>query len=87
MFTAYAVSTQGAEDIASDTTLELANLIQVVIQKVPLWIAAIIVMFLSIIVAKIGRSIIENKLAEKGIEEEHKELQILGGRVTYTGIL
>ncbi len=73
--------------MAGDTAIELATLIQVVVQKIPLWIAAFIVMILAVVIAKIGRSIIENKLAEKGIEEEHKELQILGGRVTYTGIL
>ena len=85
METAFA-ATQ-AEEVASGTALELASLIEFVLTRIPLWIAGFVVIVLSVIVAKVGRRIIENKLAEKGIEEEHKELQILGGRITYTAIL
>jgi small conductance mechanosensitive channel len=74
-------------EIASGTTTQLAQLIELVITRIPLWIAAAIVIALSIFVAKISRNIVENKLAEKGLEEEHKELQILGGRMVYSGIL
>ena len=50
-------------------------------------IAGFIVIIFSVIAAKIARKIVENKMAEKGIEEEHKEVQILGGRLTYATIL
>lgn len=86
MFTAYAV-TANAEEVASGTALELAKLLELVITKIPLWIAAAIVIVLSVLVAKIARRIVMNKLAEKGIEEEHKELQILGGRLAYASVL
>lgn len=82
---AYAAST--AEKVSGETASELANLIELILAKVPLWIAAFILIILSIIAAKMARRIVENKMAEKGIEEEHKEVQILGGRMTYTVIL
>lgn len=84
MLKAYAA---GTDQVASETAGELAKLLEALILKIPLWISAVVVIFLSILVAKIGRNIVENKMAEKGIEEEHKELQILGGRMTYTAIL
>ena len=87
MLTAYASSANTANQVASDTTLELAKLLQLVITKIPLWIAAAIMIFASVIVAKIVRSMVESKLAEKGVGEEHQELQILGGRMAYTVML
>ena len=86
MLTAYAV-TADAEEVASGTVLELAKLFELVITKIPLWIAGGIVIILSILVAKLAKSMVTNKLEEKGIDEEHKELQILGGRIAYTTVL
>lgn len=87
MLTAFASNATDNSGIADGTASELANLIQIFFSKLPLWIAALIVLLISFILAKIVRNIVENKLAEKGIEEEHKELQILGGRVSYVVIL
>lgn len=86
MSTAYAATT-GTSQAASDTASELTQLIELVITKIPLWIAAIIVIVLSIFAARIARRMVENKMAEKGIEEEHKEVQILGGRIAYSSVL
>ncbi len=86
MKTVYA-ATGTAEDVASGTTLELAKLFEIIISKIPLWIAGFIVILLSVLIAKIARNVVENKMAEKGIEEDHKEIQILAGRVTYVGII
>lgn len=85
MLKAYAASVN-PDQVAGDTASELAGLIQLVINKIPLWIAAVIVIFGAFIVAKIARSIVENKLADK-MEDEHQEVQILGGRMTYAAIL
>lgn len=85
MFTAYAATAAG--NVAEGTATELGKLITIIIEKIPLWIAAFVVIILSIILAKIARGMIVNKLAESGIEEEHKEVQILGGRMTYLGVL
>lgn len=76
-----------AEEVANGTSSEIAKLIEKVITKIPLWIAAFLVIVLSVLIAKIARRMVENKLAEKGIEEEHQELQILVGRIVYSGIM
>ncbi|MBL4695067.1 mechanosensitive ion channel family protein [Candidatus Gracilibacteria bacterium] len=86
MLKAYAVVVN-AEEITGGTASELVKLLELMLTKIPLWIAAAIVMVLAFVVAKIGRVMVENKLAEQGIEEEHKEIQILGGRMTYSMIL
>lgn len=81
----YAASVN-ANEVAGDTASELANLLQVIISKVPLWIAAFVVIVLAVLVAKIARNMVESKLADK-IEDEHEEIQILGGRITYVILL
>ena len=86
MLKAYAASTS-AEEIAGGTVSQLEGLVDLIFEKIPLMIAGAIVVFLSYLVAKIARNIVENKMSEKGIGEEHKELQILAGRMTYSGIL
>lgn len=86
MLTAYAI-TADAEEVASGTVLELAKLLELVVTKIPLWIAGAIVIVLSVLVAKLAKSIVKNKLEEKGVGEEHKELQILGGRIAYSSVL
>ncbi|MBU1151450.1 mechanosensitive ion channel family protein, partial [Patescibacteria group bacterium] len=86
MNTAYAATTS-ASQIAGESTSELAKLIEVILTKIPLWISAFIVFLAAIIIAKIARSMVESKLAESGVEDDHKELQVLGGRVTYATIL
>ncbi len=88
MPTAYAAAaTNTADKAASQTSGQLAGLVTAIIEKVPFWIAAFVVIILSFLAAKIVRSIVENKMAEKGIEDEHKEIQILGGRISYVVIL
>lgn len=88
MFIAYAATTTAAADkVTSQTSGQLADLVTTVIGAIPFWIAAFVVIVLSVIVAKIVRSVVENKMAEKGIENEHKEIQILGGRISYVVIL
>lgn len=86
MLKAYA-ATSTAADVADGTAGELTRLVAFVIAKIPLWISALVVILLSALVARIARSVVENKMAEKGIEEEHKEVMILGGRMTYAVIL
>ncbi|MFH1533688.1 MAG: mechanosensitive ion channel family protein [Nitrospirota bacterium] len=86
MLTAYA-ATVDAEEVASGTVLELAKLVELVVTKIPLWIAGAIVIVLSVLVAKLAKSMVKNKLEEKGVGEEHEELQILGGRIAYSSVL
>lgn len=87
MLTAYAASaTEAGEQVASGTALELANLISAFLGQIPLIFAGGIVIFLAYLAAQLGRTMVMGKLAER-IEDEHKEIQILGGRMTYSGIL
>ena len=86
MLKAFAATTTTSE-ITEGTVSQLEGLIELVIYQIPLMIAGGVVIFLSYLVAKIARGIVENKMSEKGIDEEHKELQILGGRMTYSGVL
>ncbi len=86
MLTAYA-ATNTAQQVTGETTDQISKMVAGLIAHIPLWIAAFIVIVFSIIVAKIARRIVENKMAEKGIEDEHKEVQVLGGRLTYMVII
>lgn len=86
MLTAYA-ATNAAQQVTSETTDQISKMVAGLIANIPLWIAAFIVIVFTVIVAKIARRVVENKMAEKGIEDEHKEVQVLGGRLTYMVIL
>jgi small conductance mechanosensitive channel len=87
MFTAYAASAADtAEGVANGAVFELASLLQKFIAQIPLIIAGIAVILLSFVVAKIVRNIVEGKMSEH-IEDDHKEIQILGGRMSHIGIL
>lgn len=83
---AYAATT-GAKNISEDTTTQLMSLIEMILTRIPLWIAAFVVIIFTFFLAKIFKSIVENKMAEKGIEEEHKEVQDLGGRIAYVSVM
>ena len=80
-------ATTGTSEIAEGTASQLAELINLLFEKIPLMIAGAIVIFFSYLLARLARNMVENKMSEKGIGEEHKELQILGGRMTYSGVL
>lgn len=86
MFQVANAANVSGQEIAGETASELASLIQIILTKIPLWIAAFIVIFLAVIVAKIARSMVVSKIADK-IEEEHQEIEILGGRITYVTVL
>ena len=60
MLTAYAANS--AEKVAGETASELAKLIELILGKIPLWIAAFIIIIVSILVAKIARRVVDNKM-------------------------
>jgi small-conductance mechanosensitive channel len=76
-----------ANDVANNTGNELTKLIANFLASIPLWIAAIVVAFFSYILAVIVKKALESKLAEQGIEEEHKEIKIVAGRSAFFGVL
>jgi len=57
-----------------------------VFQNLPLWITAIVVFVLSMILGSILKGIVESRLAAK-ITEEHQELLIISGRLTFVGMV
>lgn len=77
------VSSNTASDVGGQTSNELAKLVANVFQQIPLWIVAIIVSFVSYFVAIAVRRSIELKLSKEGIEEEHREIQIIAGRSAF----
>jgi small-conductance mechanosensitive channel len=81
------VSSNAASDVSGQTGNELAKLVANVFQQIPLWIVAIIVSVASYLVAIAVRRSIELKLSKEGIEEEHREIQIIAGRTAFFGTL
>ncbi|MBU1992677.1 MAG: mechanosensitive ion channel family protein [Nitrospirota bacterium] len=76
-----------AAEAAAKESSGVASIVEYIVTQLPLWIAAILVFVLSVFIAKIIKRSVENKIAEKGIEEEHKGIQALGGRVANAGVL
>lgn len=79
MLTAYAAT---ASQVSDETVARLAWLVDLITERIPLWIAAFIVIVASLLIAKIARRMVESKLADS-VEEENQELEILGGRIAY----
>lgn len=57
-----------------------------VFQNLPLWITAIVVFVLSMVLGSVLKGIVESRLAAK-ITEEHQELLIISGRLTFVGMV
>jgi small conductance mechanosensitive channel len=68
--------------VATETTSQIQNLINSVIAALPLWITGFLIVILSFFLARFVRNAVENKMTAAGMEEEHKEIQIVSGRVT-----
>lgn len=84
---AFAQVANSVNQVGEQTSNELGKLIAGFLTAIPLWIAAIVIAVLSYIIALLVKRSIENKMAEKGIEEEHKEVQIVAGRSAYFIVL
>ncbi len=69
-----------AESVSNGTESQLAELIAFILTQIPLWITAGVILIATFFASKIAKRIVENKMAEKGLDEENKELQIIAGR-------
>lgn len=85
MNTAYAVASQATDK--TESVSELTRLLSMIVQKLPLFFAGLFILVLSFFLAKIVKSIVENKLSERGLDDEHKEVQVLSGRLVYAIVL
>lgn len=83
-------ATTGLAGVSNEMQSGLANKVagffDYIIGRVPSWIAGVVVFILSIIVAKLAKSAVESRI-ESQIDEEHQEVLVLAGRVTYFGTL
>lgn len=57
-----------------------------IIGQVPGWIAGLILFVLAFVVAKIAKAAVESRISDQ-IDEEHQEVLVLAGRVSYFGTL
>lgn len=73
-------------EVQSGLANKVAGFFDYMIGRVPSWIAGVVVFVLSIIVAKLAKSAVESRI-ESQIDEEHQEVLVLAGRVTYFGTL
>lgn len=88
MFFTYLVTTgiSKADEVASGFTGKFADLFGYILEHVPSWIAGVVVFIASFFFAKLAKSAVESRIGDK-IDEEHQEILVLSGRVTYFGTL
>ena len=75
------------EEVSNSGIGSVGELFQLFWTKLPLWGIALIVAVITFMIARVVRYKVEHKLAEHGLEEDHKEVQILGGRMSYIIVL
>jgi small-conductance mechanosensitive channel len=85
--TAFAQKVAGAEVVVDQTTNQITQIVTFIIGQIPLWITALIVIVASFVLARVVKSAVENKMAIEGLEEEHKEIQIVAGRTANALVL
>ncbi len=85
--TAYAQVGQVASDKSSETLGFIQSAVEFLWLQVPRWVAAVFLVLFTFLLAKLVKSMVENKMAENGIEEEHQEIAILAGRSAHAGVL
>ncbi len=78
---------QTASQVASKKPGQLVILINNFISAIPYWFTGILIIILSFIIARIAKNSVENKMSKEGLEEEHREVQIVAGRATSAIVL
>jgi small-conductance mechanosensitive channel len=86
--TAFAQQAVGsASSATSETTNQFQNMATTVFQSIPYWITGAIVIIFSFILSRIVKSVVESRLADAGIEEEHQEIQLVATRASSAVVL
>jgi small-conductance mechanosensitive channel len=85
--TAFAQAGETTANVTNKTAEQIQGLFNMIIQSLPLWITGLLVIGLSFFLARIAKNAVENKMTEKGLEEEHKEVQIVASRATSAIVL
>ncbi|MFO0780295.1 MAG: mechanosensitive ion channel [Candidatus Gracilibacteria bacterium] len=81
------IPTAFAQGAAAEKTAGTTfDILGYVLSSLPLWITAIVVFIISMILGSMLKGVVENRMAAK-ITEEHQELLIISGRLTFVGIV
>lgn len=72
------------EEVKAGLTDQVAGFFQFLIGRVPAWIAGFVVFIATFVVAKIVKGAVESRI-ESQVDEEHQEVMVLAGRVSYFG--
>jgi small conductance mechanosensitive channel len=75
--TVFAQTSAGGRE--SESPLDILGFL---LEKLPLWLTAVVVFGLSLVAGAMVKNMVENRLASK-IEEEHQEVLIISGRVAF----
>lgn len=67
---------------ANKAASQFENMVNSIIQAIPLWFTALIVLIISFVLARVVKNSVENRMTSAGLEEEHKEIQIVAGRTS-----
>lgn len=77
----------GSNSLASETGNQVAGLVETLFRSIPYWVTGFIVIVLSLVLARIVKSSVENRMTEAGFEEEHKEIQLVAGRAASASVM
>lgn len=80
-------SSSGTPNVAAETGNQVTNLVTTIFQSIPYWVTGFIVIVLSLILSRVVKSMVENRMAEAGVEEEHKEIQLVVSRTASATVL
>jgi len=78
---------QTASQTTTKHSSQLVILLNSILSAIPYWFTGILVIIFSFIFARIAKSSVENKMTKEGLEEEHREVQIVVGRTTSAIVL
>lgn len=74
------------EEVKEGLADKIAGFFDYIIGRVPSWIAGFLLFVATIFIAKMAKAAVESRISDQ-IDEEHQEVLVLAGRVTYFGTL
>ncbi|MGL5830953.1 MAG: mechanosensitive ion channel domain-containing protein [Candidatus Altimarinota bacterium] len=76
-----------ANQVGDATQSQFGETFGFILSQIPLWITAIVIVAITFGLAKLAKMRVESKMSHEGLEEEHKEVQIVAGRVTSIAVI
>lgn len=76
-----------ANQVGQETQSQFGETFGFILSQIPLWITAIVIVVITFGLARLAKMRVESKMAREGMEEEHKEVQIVAGRVTSIAVI